>query len=167
MILKCCLSLIASLMPLTAVAQHAFYVDPRGSDSNPGTRQAPFRTLQRAADAAGAGDTVIAKAGIYTASERIVSLSRSGTPAGWITFRSERKGGAILDGQGRATEGWYFGPGVSFVRVEGFEIRNLRQHGFDTYGGGVHDLVIAHNHVHGIGRYCTDTSNGRTGASLG
>jgi hypothetical protein len=56
---------------------------------------------------------------------------------------------------------------VGYVKVEGFEIRNLHDHGFDTYGGGVHDLVIAGNHVHHIGRNCTDTSNGHTGASLG
>jgi hypothetical protein len=73
----------------------------------------------------------------------------------------------VIDGRESGTEGWYFGPGVAFVRVEGFEIRNVREHAFDTYGGGVHDLVIAHNHVHHIGRNCTDTTNGRTGASLG
>jgi parallel beta-helix repeat protein len=53
------------------------------------------------------------------------------------------------------------------VRVQGFEIRDFREHAFDTYGGGVHDLIIAGNHVHHIGRNCTDTGNGRTGASLG
>ena len=193
MMLRCLPAVIASLMPLTGHAQQAghassastgltaqaervagpgtnpvvYYVDPRGSDADPGTRAAPFRTLQRAADAVNAGDTVVARAGIYTGSSRIVSLSRSGAPDAWITFRSERKWGAVLDGQGSGYEGWYFGPGVSYVRVQGFEIRNLQEHAFDTYGGGVHDLVIAQNHVHHIGRYCTDTNNGRTGASLG
>jgi hypothetical protein len=56
---------------------------------------------------------------------------------------------------------------VGYVRVEGFEIRNLREHGFDFYGGGVHDIAIVRNHVHHVGRNCTDTRNGRTGASLG
>lgn len=191
--IRCWLAVIASLMPPTSHAQQAgnlsaapgnpgehrvpgvssglsrtvYYVDPNGSDANPGTSSAPFRSLQRAADIVRPGNTVVARAGIYTGAGRIVSVNRSGTPAAWITFRSERKWGAIIDGQGRGTEGWYFGPGVSFVRVEGFEIRNLQEHAFDTYGGGVHDLLIAHNHVHHIGRNCTDTSNGRTGASLG
>ncbi len=145
-----------------------YYVDPRGMDSNPGTRAAPFKTIQRAADAAGPGDTVVVRAGRYTGPSRIVSLSRGGAPAEWLTFMSERTGGAVLDGRnGESQEAWYFGPQVAYVRVEGFEITGLQEHGFDTYGGGVHDLLIARNHVHHIGRNCTDTSNGRTGASLG
>jgi hypothetical protein len=145
-----------------------YYVEPGGSDADAGTSAAPFQTIQRAADVAAPGDTVIVRPGIYTGPSRIVSVNRGGTPDGWITFRSERNGEAVLDGRnGQSAEGWYFGPGVSHVAVEGFEIRDLEEHAFDTYGGGVHDLMIARNHVHHIGRNCTDTSNGRTGASLG
>lgn len=145
-----------------------YYVDPAGSDVGTGTRAAPFRTIQRAADVAGPGDTIWVRPGVYHGSERIVSVQRGGAPGRWITFISERAGQAVLEGQnGESLEAWYFGPGVGYVRVEGFEIRNLREHAFDTYGGGVHDLMIARNHVHHIGRNCTDTSNGRTGASLG
>jgi hypothetical protein len=144
-----------------------YYVAPTGADANAGTSRAPFRTIQRAADMAQPGDTVLVRPGLYTGASRIVSLDRGGAPSRWITYRSERKWEAILEGGGQSLEAWYFGPRVAYVRVEGFEIRNLQAHGFDTYGGGVHDLFIAGNHVHHIGRNCTDTSNGRTGASLG
>jgi Right handed beta helix region/Protein of unknown function (DUF1565) len=145
-----------------------YYVDPKGVDSNPGTSAAPFKTIQRAADIAGPGDTVVVRSGRYTGASRIVSLSRGGAPGEWLTFMSERTGEAVLDGRnGESLEAWYFGPQVGYVRVEGFEIQGLQEHGFDTYGGGVHDLLIARNHVHHIGRNCTNTSNGRTGASLG
>jgi hypothetical protein len=179
MTIECLLAVIASLMPPSGQAQQpanssatsarpqVYYVHPEGSDGNPGTGAAPFRSLQRAADVVEPGDTVVARPGIYTGLDRIVSITRGGTESAWITFRSEQKWAAVVDGQGRATEGWYFGPGAAYVRVEGFEIRNLREHGFNTYGGRVHDLVIAHNRIHHIGRNCTDTSNGRTGASLG
>jgi hypothetical protein len=169
-------AVIASLVPLAvselpsyqAPAVARYYVAPGGSDANPGTAAAPFRTIQRAADVAGAGDTVLVRPGTYTGGNRIVSLERSGAPNAWITFRSERKWEAVLDGaEGRSEEAWYFGKGVGFIRVEGFEIRDLQAHGFDFYGGGVHDVVIARNRVHHIGRHCTDTSSGRTGASLG
>ena len=145
-----------------------YYVTPEGSDEAPGTAAAPFATLQRAADAVVPGDTVIVRPGIYTGGDRVVELERGGAPGGWVTFRSERQGGAVIDGNsGASAVGWYFGRGVGFVRVEGFELRNFREHGFDFYGGGVHDVVIARNRVHHIGRNCTGTDNGRTGASLG
>ncbi len=145
-----------------------YYVSTRGSDSSSGHAGDPFRTIQRAADVAAPGDTIVVQPGIYVGGERIVSVTRSGTPGRPITFVSERKWEAVLDGQsGRSSAGWYFGPGTGHVRVEGFELRDLHAHGFDFYGGGVHDIVIARNHVHHVGRNCTDTRNGRTGASLG
>jgi Right handed beta helix region len=145
-----------------------YYVAPDGSDSNPGSRAAPFLTIQRGADLAEAGDTVIVRPGRYTGSSRIVAIERSGASDGWITFRSESAGAATLDGRdGQSLVGWYFGSRVGYIRVEGFEIRDLGEHAFDTYGGGVHDLMIVRNQVHHIGRNCTDTSNGRTGVSLG
>jgi hypothetical protein len=145
-----------------------YYVAPNGSDAASGTAAAPFRTIQQGADAAGPGDTVIVRAGVYTGGSRVVELQRGGAPGAWVTFRSDRPGGAILEGSaGEGAEAWYFGRNVGYVRVEGFEIRNFQEHGFNFYGGGVHDIVIAQNRVHHIGRNCTDTDNGRTGASLG
>jgi hypothetical protein len=146
----------------------SYYVAPTGSDSNDGTEAKPFRSIQRAAEVVQPGDRVLVRAGVYTGGVRLVSLTRGGTLGQWISFESEEKGGAVLDGRdGTSQEGWYFGPGVGYVRIEGFEIKGLQEHAFDTYGGGVHDIVIAGNKVHDIGRNCTDTSNGRTGASLG
>jgi Right handed beta helix region len=145
-----------------------YYVDSRGPDSGTGDSLTPFRSIQEAAGAAGPGDTVLVRPGIHTGGERVVSLTRSGLPGAWITFRSEHRWKAVVDGrEGQSKEAWYFGPGLGYVRVEGFEIRGFSEHAFDTYGGGVHDLILARNHVHHIGRNCTDTSNGRTGASLG
>lgn len=144
-----------------------YYVAPTGSDSNVGSSQAPFRTIQRAADIVRPGDTVMVRPGVYAGDERLVSVTRSGSPGQWITFRAEATGHSVLDGRHTSLEGWYFGPKVGYIRVEGFEIKGMQEHAFDTYGGGVHDLVIARNRVHDIGRNCTDTKNGRTGASLG
>ena len=159
--------LVAAPAVITSSTGVRYYVDPRGSDRASGDSAAPFKTIQRAADQVSPGDTVIVRAGLYTGADRMVSVNRGGEPGRWITFRSERKWQAVLDGREESLVGWYFGPEVGYVKVDGFEIRNLREHGFDTYGGVVHDLLIARNHVHHIGRNCTDTSNGRTGASLG
>jgi Right handed beta helix region len=124
--------------------------------------------MQRAADAAEPGDTVVVRPGHYRGGPRLVSLSKGGLPGSWITFQSEISWQAVLEGgDGQSLVAWYFGPGVGYIRIQGFVLQDLSEHGFDFYGGGVHDIVIADNHVHHIGRTCTDTQNGRTGASLG
>jgi Right handed beta helix region/Protein of unknown function (DUF1565) len=192
MVIWQCLGVLASLVPLTGCSgpdanarteqrlplisevesrlrrgAH-YYVAPTGSDDSPGTARQPFRTIQKAADLASAGDTVFVRPGTYTGGARIVSMSRPGAPGRPITFLSERKWEAVLDGRnGGSREAWYFGPGVAYITINGFEVRDLEEHAFDFYGGGVHDILIIRNHVHHVGRNCTDTRNGRTGASIG
>jgi alpha-N-arabinofuranosidase len=65
------LSLLATPVPATE-----FHVTPDGDDSARGTRKAPLRTIQRAADLAQPGDVVTVHAGIYR--ER-VNPPRGGT----------------------------------------------------------------------------------------
>src|SRR5580698_2338210 len=72
----------------------SFYVSTVGSDSNPGTQAAPWRTVQYAADTARAGSTVNVRGGTY---EERVSINSSGNASdGFITFRSYPGETAIL-----------------------------------------------------------------------
>ena len=62
--------MIRAALPLAlalATAANATEYDSslQGRDTNPGTREAPFRTIQRAADVAQPGDTVTVHEGIY------------------------------------------------------------------------------------------------------
>jgi len=57
------LSLAAAPQP--AAAAGTYYVSTAGSDSATGTSSKPWRTLQKAADAAAAGSTVIIRGGTY------------------------------------------------------------------------------------------------------
>ncbi len=51
---------------LGALAQATeFHVAPTGNDTNPGTQAAPWRTIQRAADAAQPGDVITVHDGTY------------------------------------------------------------------------------------------------------
>jgi MYXO-CTERM domain-containing protein len=61
-----------------------YYVSPTGSDSNPGTQDSPFATLQKGADTAVAGDTVWIRGGTYKITTPKnggagIELSKSGT----------------------------------------------------------------------------------------
>ncbi len=71
-------------VPIAAAAGGAYYVSTGGSDTNPGTLSQPFKTIQKAAGTAAAGDTVYVRAGTYA--ER-VTFSKSGTAAAPIVIR--------------------------------------------------------------------------------
>jgi Right handed beta helix region len=135
----------------------SYYVATTGSDSNPGTKTAPWRTIQYAANTARAGSTVNVRGGVY---EELVNINASGNANdGFITFRSYPSETAVLDAQ-------HFTPadrqGVltirnqSYVRIEGFEIRNfhtaehrLTPMGINVIGSGSH-IELLHNDVHHI-----------------
>jgi hypothetical protein len=132
-------------------------VSTTGADSNPGTQTAPWRTVQHAADTVRAGSTVNVRGGVY---EELVSIKASGNATdGYITFRSYPGETAVLDAE-------HFAPGgrsgiltihdKSYVRIEGFEIRNFRtaEHrltplGISVMGAGSH-LELLKNNVHHI-----------------
>ena len=135
----------------------SFYVSTTGNDSNPGTQAAPWRTVQHAADTARAGSTVNVRSGIY---EELVTIKESGNATdGFITFRSYPGETAVLDAEHLAPNGR---SGVltihnkSYVRIEGFEIRNYRtaEHrltplGISVMGAGSH-IELLKNNVHHI-----------------
>ncbi|HEX2068883.1 MAG TPA: DUF1565 domain-containing protein, partial [Actinomycetota bacterium] len=59
---------VLALLPAIAViwlpaspgwAATTYYVSISGNNANPGTQSSPWRTIQRAADTAGPGDTVV------------------------------------------------------------------------------------------------------------
>src|SRR5207302_11143747 len=74
-----------------------YYVATSGDDSGPGSPDAPFRTLMRAASAAVPGDTVIVRDGVYGHENAVtagdnpnadeaspVVLKNSGSAEAWI-----------------------------------------------------------------------------------
>ncbi|MGA8202686.1 MAG: right-handed parallel beta-helix repeat-containing protein, partial [Candidatus Sulfotelmatobacter sp.] len=151
-------------------ANSSFYVSTTGSDSNPGTQAAPWRTVQHAADTVRAGGTVNVNGGIY---EELLTVKASGNATdGFITFRSHPGETAVLDAthftpSGR--QGVLTIHNQSYVRIEGFEIRNFRtaEHrlaplGISVMGSGSH-IELLKNNVHHI----EQTFNGRDAPGSG
>lgn len=119
--------LLACVSGAIGQTNSSFYVATTGNDSNLGTQSAPWRTIQHAADTARAGSTVSVRGGIY---EELVSINASGNASdGYITFRSYPGETAILDA-GHLTPSGRIGiltiQNKSYVRIQGFEIRNFR-----------------------------------------
>ena len=150
-------TLFACVTPAFGQSNSSFYVSTTGADSNPGTQAAHWRTVQHAADTVRAGSTVNVRGGIY---EELVTINASGNAAdGFITFKGYPGETAVLEAE-------HFTPsersGVltinskSYVRIEGFEIRNFRtaEHrlvplGISVIGAGSH-IELLKNNVHHI-----------------
>jgi len=161
------LSLIFLLVCLsTAFGQSdsSFYVSKTGDDSHPGMQTAPWRTLQHAADTVRAGATVNVRGGIY---EERLSIKASGNATdGYITFRSYPGETAVLDAEHLVPDGRSAIVTIhnqSYIRIEGFEIRNYRTAdrrltplGISVMGAGSH-IELLKNNVHHI----EQTFNGR------
>jgi len=149
--------LFACVSVASAQPNASYYVATTGNDSNSGTQSAPWKTIQHAADTAHAGSTVYARAGTY---EELVRINVSGNPNdGFITFRSYRGEIAVLDATRSTPEdrqGVLTIQNQSYVRIEGFEIRNFRtaEHrlapmGINVIGSGSH-IELLNNNVHDI-----------------
>ncbi|MCA1900337.1 MAG: DUF1565 domain-containing protein [Chloroflexi bacterium] len=84
---------LAAGIPFRAhAAASVYYVSPAGSDANAGTLSAPFKTIQKAASRAVAGDTIILLAGKYSG---VNTVTLKGTTAAPLILLGN---GAVFDG---------------------------------------------------------------------
>lgn len=106
------------------------------ADTNAGTEERPFMTIQRAADLVRPGDTVLVMEGHY--GERI-RLKTSGVEGKPIMFRALPRQLAVVEG---------FDLEASYIRVEGFEI-TAEKPAVAVQLGGSH-CEVADNYIHGM-----------------
>jgi hypothetical protein len=72
-----------------------YYVSPQGNDAGSGTKAAPWRTLAKACQRAGPGDTVFLRGGVY---RETLAPTRSGQPGGPIRFQAVPGENVVLSG---------------------------------------------------------------------
>lgn len=109
------------------------------ADTNPGTEDKPFKTVQHAADAAKPGDTVFVMAGKY---DERVKVKAGGTEGHTVAFVARPRRSATVGG---------FDLEASYIRVEGFEITadkpatavQLRASHCEILDNYVHDMMVA------------------------
>jgi len=121
----------------TLVCTH--HVALNGNDDNPGTADAPWHTIQHAADAAQPGDTVCVGTGSYSED---VTFSRSGTADAAITFAAAPDETATV--QGSLT----LAPGTSHLNLIGFAVLGFPVWGV-TLEGDNHHVLLSHLDVAG------------------
>ena len=97
-----------------------FYIapPPTGDDANPGTLEAPWATLQHAADMVQAGDTVWVRAGSYQGAH----FTTSGTAEQRIVLQTFPGEEVLINADNPSTPDGINLEGASFMTVEGFRV---------------------------------------------
>ena len=142
---------ISLMLPLPARAANSYYVSPSGNDSNPGTQTQPWKTIQKAANTLGAGDTVMVMAGDYP---QRISITKSGSSSAPIIYRAQ--GQVTMKG---------FNVGASYVTIDGFEVSSTdyvswsysSSAGIYVTGNG---NVIQNNYIHDATMSGIDVASG-------
>jgi hypothetical protein len=134
--------------------QARLYVATDGDDGNPGTEQAPFRTIEQAATVATPGTTVIVGDGTY---EGAVVTRASGTENARIVFVSASKWGAKLVGREDDDDAVWRNYG-DYVDIQGFDVSGDIPQGTGIGQTGSHSRILE-NRVIGVQGNCLSTNN--------
>ncbi len=140
-----------------------YHVSPGGDDAADGSAAKPFKTIQRAAEVAGAGDTVLVRPGEF---DGFNIEDKAGTEQAPIVFRGEAGAKVVRPGKtpkrppvntATLNETWARWPhGISLQRsswivVEGFEVSGMpgeeREGGKQLHKGGAGIRLEACRHV--------------------
>jgi hypothetical protein len=101
-----------------------YIVATAGNDANPGSLASPFATIQHALNVATKpGDVVQVRSGAY---HEKITFPASGAKSGSISLTAFPGEHPILDGTGVAGQNMVTLKNVSFVKLSGFEIENLK-----------------------------------------
>jgi len=142
---------MAAFLTPRAVEARTYYVATSGDDNHSGTEAEPLRTIQKAADLARAGDTILVRDGVYSEAVVLRFSGQKGNPIVLKDYPGERpviqpgQPGEKPPGQGvllQAQEG-YQKP-IGWITIEGLEIR----YGWDGVKFyNAHDIVVRNCHI--------------------
>ncbi len=119
------LSLVLFLFTPQISNATTYYVDRNhssASNTNPGTLDLPWLTIQHAAETLISGDTVYVRGGTYN---EYVHTMHSGDATGYIVFSAYPGEAPTIDGTGITDVGNLFIVDQSYIKLIGFEIRNF------------------------------------------
>lgn len=119
-----------------------YFVSPFGLDTNPGTIDAPFKSLTKAAATVAAGDTCLIREGVY---EETLAPARSGTAASPIVFQAY-PGEKVVISAMQALSGWVQDAGSVYRTTVDWD---LGQKNFILHGSTACDLARWPNNVDG------------------
>ncbi len=147
------------LLPPVSGDGPTYYVSTTGSDSNPGTQDAPWATPGYASKQLKAGDTLIILGGRYVLSEYyedMITPENSGTDGAWITIKGEEGNTPVLAGRDDLYSAIYFND-VSYIRIENLEITSDNgawfRDGVNADDSEISHIVLSRLHIHHIDEF--------------
>lgn len=123
--------------PAVLETNRTFYVAPDGTDENDGTKEKPFRTIQKAADVAQPGDTVLVAPGSYEG----FATRRGGKPQQPIRFKAD--GEVLILSNHNTPADHILVRGTDWIVIEGFVCREAGRAGIAILNSS--DVVISNN----------------------
>lgn len=120
-----------------------YYVAIDGSDSNTGSEDSPFRTLDHAINAAAPGEIIAVREGVY---HQTVNAWKSGTEGNPITIVAYPGENAVIDGSGSGVNVDLVTISGSHVVFEGFEIRDASRSGISVWSAN--NVTLKNNVIH-------------------
>jgi len=132
-----------------AASGSVYYVAPNGDDSNPGTIDRPWRTVQKAAQMLQPGDTVYIRGGRY---QEYIVPARSGTEGSYITFGAYPEEEVVLE-LSSGSDAVINPRGREYIIFEGLTIDAKGRGGWvDAWDPGINHCIFRNNHFKDAGR---------------
>lgn len=140
------------------IPENSYYVSSDGNDDNPGSIDQPWKTIQKAADALTAGDTVYIREGVYR--EQVIPKNSGNSIDGYITYAAYPDETVTIDGNGIPLGTWdglFNIESRSYIKVSGLRLLNAAHNGGDQYDGhainGIRaqqsdHIIIEHNYIY-------------------
>lgn len=168
MLLIFLISAFSSSCKADSLSGKTYYVENRGNDSNSGSINEPFQTVQEGISRLKPGDKLLIRSGTY---KEKLNIENSGTVDGFITIKNYPGEKVIIQGVNRGGANLSI-KNKSYIRIEGLEICENSGSGTDTpmgisIEGKGSNIEIVNNKVynissnynaHGIGVYGTNSS---------
>jgi parallel beta-helix repeat protein len=149
-----------------ASASNVYVSAAAGNDSNPGSREKPFKTLARAVRDVGPGSTVLVGPGTY---EGGIKTTASGTAGARIRYVSTTPWAAKIVPPANSKSATAWDNRGSYVNIDGFEVAGSKARAGTKWRSGIYNggsfVKILRNHVYDIARNVGCTSGG--GAGIG
>jgi hypothetical protein len=156
---------------LVRCGEHILYVAGKGSDSNPGTLDAPLRQINTAIRRALPGYLILVDSGVYGLTE---VYDFKGSPDQWLGIMTLNDQANAVINVPSPTDNFVNVIGSSYVGIYGFEVYG-QQDNPNTNGSGIsvhgnsHHIALWKNHVHdfpGGGINCFDVDGSHDALDL-